>query len=539
MDKNSYNDFIVLDDGLVDISSGRAQTTGSNKNSNSPNPNKKKKIILISAIAATVVIALGVTGFCLFQSGVFGNSNSDSEFVFEDDTVVSGISIAGKTLEEAKELLTLKEESFIKPVSISVDADGEITTLTQADFEYTYDIDEVLNEIKNDTIDHTNEDKEYSVTATVTVDSVEKNAEKIETATNREAKNAYVSKFTPYAENRFEYAEAENGKELNTTDLSNQLKAAISQGVSETRIVAEVETVEAKIQIDDLKKNIEKLASYQTVSTNSANGTENMKISLAACNGSVIEPGATWSFNECTGDSNLESNGYKAAGVIVNGELTSGIGGGICQSSSTIYNAAIRANMDIEERYCHMWASSYVPTGLDATIDYPRLDLKLSNPTEYQMFMECKVVDNTLYVSIWGVKDSSYDEIKTENELTDKGSSRYTVKAWRVYYKDGKEVDREELGSSSYDTDHGYVFISAENDTNDKNTNVDNVTEPAEETTTKPTQKPTEKPATQPTTKATEKPTTKPTTEPTEKPTTKPTESTEPETPVETEPAED
>lgn len=321
--------------------------------------------------------------------------------------------------------------------------------------------------------------------------------------------------------------------------MSDQLKAAISQGVSETRIVAEVETVEAKIQIDDLKKNIEKLASYQTVSTNSANGTENMKISLAACNGSVIEPGATWSFNECTGDSNLESNGYKAAGVIVNGELTSGIGGGICQSSSTIYNAAIRANMDIEERYCHMWASSYVPTGLDATIDYPRLDLKLSNPTEYQMFMECKVVDNTLYVSIWGVKDSSYDEIKTENELTDKGSSRYTVKAWRVYYKDGKEVDREELGSSSYDTDHGYVFISAENDTNDKNTNVDNMTEPAEETTTKPTQKPTEKPATQPTTKATEKPTTKPTTEPTEKPTTKPTESTEPETPVETEPAED
>ncbi len=539
MDKNSYNDFIVLDDGLVDISSGRAQTTGSNKNGNSPNPDKKKKIILISAIAATVVIALGVTGFCLFQSGVFGNSNSDSEFVFEDDTVVSGISIAGKTLEEAKELLTLKEESFIKPVSISVYADGEITTLTQADFEYTYDIDEVLNEIKNDTIDHTNEDKEYSVTATVTVDSVEKNAEKIETATNREAKNAYVSKFTPYAKNRFEYAEAEKGKELNTTDLSDQLKAAISQGVSETRIVAEVETVEAKIQIDDLKKNIEKLASYQTVSTNSANGTENMKISLAACNGSVIEPGATWSFNECTGDSNLESNGYKAAGVIVNGELTSGIGGGICQSSSTIYNAAIRANMDIEERYCHMWASSYVPTGLDATIDYPRLDLKLSNPTEYQMFMECKVVDNTLYVSIWGVKDSSYDEIKTENELTDKGSSRYTVKAWRVYYKDGKEVDREELGSSSYDTDHGYVFISAENDTNDKNTNVDNVTEPAEETTTKPTQKPTEKPATQPTTKATEKPTTKPTTEPTEKPTTKPTESTEPETPVETEPAED
>ena len=105
--------------------------------------------------------------------------------------------------------------------------------------------------------------------------------------------------------------------------------------------------------------------------------------------------------------------------------------------------------MDVEERYCHKWASSYVPTGLDATIDYPRLDLKLSNPTDYQMFMECKLVDRTLYVSVWGVKDSSYDEIKTHNEITDKGGSSYTVKAWRVYYKDGKEVDRESLGSKS------------------------------------------------------------------------------------------
>ena len=85
--------------------------------------------------------------------------------------------------------------------------------------------------------------------------------------------------------------------------------------------------------------------------------------------------------------------------------------------------------MDVEERYCHKWASSYVPTGLDATIDYPRLDLKLSNPTEYQMFMECKLVDRTLYVSIWGVKDSSYDEIKTHNEMTDKGESRRTPSA--------------------------------------------------------------------------------------------------------------
>ena len=120
--------------------------------------------------------------------------------------------------------------------------------------------------------------------------------------------------------------------------------------------------------------------------------------------------------------------------------------------------------MKVEERYCHKWASSYVPTGLDATIDYGNLDLKLSNPTDYQMFLECKVVDNTLYVSFWGWKSDSYDLIMTRNKLTNKGSSSYTVKAWRVYYKDGKEIDSESLGSSTYDTENGYVFIDANND---------------------------------------------------------------------------
>lgn len=555
MSKNSYDDFIVLDEGLVDISSGKAAPTqandakhssGSRKNPN--NKNSKKKIIVISSVAAAVVVAIGITGFCLLQSGVFGNPTvENSEFVFKDGTVVSGVSISGKTMEEAKKLLESREESFIKPISISVDADGDVTTLTQSDFEYTFDIDTVLSNVKNDALNpsgnNTSESKTYEITATVTVDSIEKNAKKIEKATNRNAKNAYVSKFTPYSDKRFEYAEAEKGRKLNAEDLTNQLKTAVSQGASGSRIIADVETVDAKINVDDLKKNIKKLSSYETVSTNSENGTENMRVSLAACSGSVIEPGATWSFNKCTGDSNLESNGYKSAGVIANGELTSGIGGGICQSSSTIYNAAIRANMDVEERYCHKWASSYVPTGLDATIDYPRLDLKLSNPTEYQMFMECKLVDRTLYVSIWGVKDSSYDEIKTHNEMTDKGDSSYTVKAWKVYYKDGKEVDRKSLGSSTYDSDHGYVFIEADNDSNAKNTNVDNVNE-----TTKPESSNSEsshssssssssstssKP--QSSSSATSKP--KPTQAPTEAPTEPPAPPTQPE-PVPTDPPE-
>ena len=73
-------------------------------------------------------------------------------------------------------------------------------------------------------------------------------------------------------------------------------------------------------------------------------------------------------------------------------------------------------------------------------------------------------MDNTLYATFWGVKDGSWDEIHTVNEISDTGSSSYSVRAWRVYVKDGKEVDREELPESTYDLDSGMIFIEADND---------------------------------------------------------------------------
>lgn len=527
MNNNYYDDYIVANEELIDIASSSSGNNAKNNKrysqNNKQNKNgKNKKPIIIASVCVAVVAVLGVTGFCLYQSGVFTPKDPDAQFVFAEDTTVSGVSIAGMTMEQAKAMLESMEDTFVAPVNISVDVNGKVTNLTEDDFEYTFDIDKVLDIIKSDAEDENsdNDEKIYEITATVTEDSIQQNAKTIEKQTNKEAKNAYVSKFTPYSENRFEYTDAVDGCKLNTDDLNEQLQVVFASKVSEQRIVADVETVEAKITTEDIKNNVKKLSSYETVSTNTANGTSNMKVSLEACNGSVIEPGETWSFNECTGDSNLESNGYKSAHVISDGKIVDGIGGGICQSSSTIYNAAIKANMDIEERYCHKWASVYVPTGLDATIDYPRLDLKLSNPTEYQMFMECKLEDSTLYVSIWGYKSDSYDEIKTHNELTSRDSSSYTVKAWRIYMKDGKEVDRESLGSSTYDNDNGIIFISADSssDVSNKTTqkpdsssskassssSSSSKTEPA---TKKPTQPATQKP-TEPATEATEAPVT-------------------------------
>ena len=474
---NQSNDYVVLgNDGLMDISSGTPIAAEGYSDGfgagGSSNPNGgKKKIVIISAVAAAVVVVLGAAGVLLFQ-----NLNKESEaakqseeFMYAENTVVSGVDISNRTVELAKKLLERNEDKFVTPITFDIDVNGKDFQLKEADFTYTYNIDDVLAQIKSDTEKNqlaTDENGKttYTITATVVDDSITKNVSKLCEENDAEPKNAYVTDFKPYSENRFSFEEAVNGIKVDAKDLSTKIKDGFSKGNSVSKIAAVTETLKADMDAETLESKLVKLSTYETYSTNTENGTSNMKVALSACNGSVIKPGENWSFNSCTGDSNLESNGYKSAHVISEGKIIDGIGGGICQASSTIYNAAVRANLEIEERHNHQWASSYVPTGLDATIDYPNLDLVLSNPTKYQMFLECRVEGSTLYASFWGVKSDKWDDIHTRNEVTDQGSKSYTVRAWRIYLKDGKEVDSEELFKSTYDLDYGVVFIAADND---------------------------------------------------------------------------
>ena len=484
--------YLVMDkDGFIDISSGTPVknngTYGDGYHAASGDTaqggSKKPLVITIIAVAAAAVI--GVGGFAVYK--LLNKDSGDTEskiFTFAPNSIVSGIDISGKTVNQAKKLLEQNTDKFITPVTIDVDVDGSNTELRENDFTYTFNIDEVLQQVKADNENSTaptgDSPSSYTVVATVTDESIKSNVDKICEDGNTEPKNARVSEFHPYEAKRFDFEEAKDGITVNADDLSAQIKDSFVKGNTMSKITADVARKKADMSVGQLEEKLVKLASYETYSTNTENGTTNMRVSLDSCNGSIIEPGETWSFNACTGDSNLASNGYKSASVISEGKLIEGIGGGICQSSSTIYNAAVRANMKIVERYNHKWASSYVPTGLDATIDYPNLDLKLGNTTDCQMFIECKVVGNTLYCSIWGEKPTAYDEIRTHNELGDSGEKSYSVRAWRLFYKDGKEIDREELPKSTYDNDYGVIFTQSDNDPQATNTNVDGVSDGVE-----------------------------------------------------------
>ena len=117
--------------------------------------------------------------------------------------------------------------------------------------------------------------------------------------------------------------------------------------------------------------------------------------------GALIAPGKTFSFNGTTGERTAEK-GFEEAPVIINGELQTGLGGGICQVSTTVFNAAYEAGLQIDERTNHALYISHYPLGRDATVNYPDLDLKFTNDTDHWLLLRTFVGSGSLTVNLYG-----------------------------------------------------------------------------------------------------------------------------------------
>ena len=129
---------------------------------------------------------------------------------------------------------------------------------------------------------------------------------------------------------------------------------------------------------------------------------ENIQLACKTIDGTVIEAGGTFSFNDVVGERTKE-RGYKKAKMFLNGERVTGYGGGVCQVSSTIYNAALLANFEIIERHAHPKPIDYLPPGKDATVNFGTMDLKFKNNRPYPVRIECKSDNLTVLVVIYEI----------------------------------------------------------------------------------------------------------------------------------------
>jgi vancomycin resistance protein YoaR len=174
-----------------------------------------------------------------------------------------------------------------------------------------------------------------------------------------------------------------------------------------TRSHAERTVAEAR------RMGIKKLvASYTTTYGGEANRLHNVRLVAGLVDSHLIAPGAEFSFNRTTGERTADK-GFREAPVIINGELQTGLGGGVCQVSTTVFNAAFEAGLPITARTNHSLYISHYPTGRDATVNYPDLDLRFVNDTGKWLLIRTFVGSSSLTVALYGTPVNRRIEVET------------------------------------------------------------------------------------------------------------------------------
>jgi vancomycin resistance protein YoaR len=208
-------------------------------------------------------------------------------------------------------------------------------------------------------------------------------------------------------------APARDGLELDVPAAAKAILAAASQRAGRvarlrvSRAHAERTVAEAK------RMGVKKLvASYTTTYGGEANRLHNVRLVAQLVDNHLIAPGAEFSFNRTTGERTADK-GFREAPVIINGELQTGLGGGVCQVSTTVFNVAFEAGLPITARTNHSLYISHYPTGRDATVNYPDLDLRFVNDTGKWLLLRTFVGSSSLTVALYGTPVNRRIDVET------------------------------------------------------------------------------------------------------------------------------
>ena len=268
------------------------------------------------------------------------------------------------------------------------------------------------------------------------------NIQKIHDEIYKEPVNAY------YTTEPFKVYKEEKG-----LDFAISVEEA-TQMLKENKTEYEIELKELKPQItvSDLGDAAfpDTLSTFTTTyGTADVNRNANIALAAQSINSVVVMPGETFSYNELIGECST-ARGYKISTIYLNGELSTGIGGGICQVSTTLYNAVLRANLEIVQRRNHSLGVTYVPAGQDAMVNIGTSDFKFKNNREYPIKVIAYVNPGSVTCAIKGLKQDVEYEVKLESRTIEKTDVKYKVETFKVLYLNGNVVSRTWLSTDTY-----------------------------------------------------------------------------------------
>lgn len=380
------------------------------------------------------------------------------------------------------------------------------------------DTDNLLNKLKErlDSIEITDEYIEIPV---IQKKPEEINVDKIHEEVYKEVQDAYYTKdpFTIHPE--------VEGVDFNV----DEAKAMIAAEDKEEYVI-KLTITKPKVTVNDIGTEAfpDKLGTFTTrYDAKDADRTTNLRLACQKLNNKVVMPGETFSYNQTLGERTIAA-GYKNAKVYENGQVVDGIGGGICQISSTLYNAVLLANLDIVERRNHQFVTSYVEAGKDATVVYGTTDFRFKNTRKYPIKIIATANSGIATISIYGIKEETEYDISFQvnriatiptstkyvedsslpvgtEKVKQKGANGVKTETYIIKSLNGKVVSKELLSRDTYNAMQKIVLKGTKgaSTTNTDNTGTQDNTQnqtPTNPSTTPPVTPPTEETPSTPTT---------------------------------------
>lgn len=415
------------------------------KKYNSISSNNKVKRNVFICLGILIIILLSAT---FYEFTLVKKYNG----LFYPGIYFNNINLSGKKISQLDDIINSENEKIV---------DGKITiSNVNGDYDYTYkELGIITNkdDIKNEIINY---NKNLSLIEKLKMINMKKKRKVfyLKGTYDKESINKFVISLKTRLDvqeredglvvddkHNVSYAPSVNGFSLDVDKTAKELEKSLNNLTNQTKVKAYGTVVKMEDKNKELASINTKIASYTTTFENVGNRGHNIVLAASKLNGTVLMKDDEFSYLKVVGPYSAK-NGYLPAPAYVNKVLSTANGGGVCQLATTLYNAQLRANLEIVYRINHSYAPVYVPKGLDATVYSTTTDYKFKNQYDYPVYITSYVVGGNLTVDIW-----SSD--KTLGNKTYEPYSYFSNGGYVSYLKEfenGKYVSQKYLNTSYY-----------------------------------------------------------------------------------------
>lgn len=448
------------------------------------NKNSEKRAIYI--ILGVILIIVASFGIYFYSVNKAIDSWKDRIY---PKISINGVEVGGKTKEEARKLININVVDKVNDKKLTLESEGEEVVIEYSKIKPEYKVEEALDKAlaygKDEGIFTQNAyikkglDSDIEVLFGYDEKVVENSKKELEKRVNKPAKDATLD----LSGNDIKVVEGTDGEKINKKKMDEIVAKSISGDIDkmEMKVNIPIEKATPAITGKMLSKIDYKIGSSTTnFNTGDTQRVTNLRLATDFINGTIVMPGETFSYNEVVGERTTE-RGFREGAAFVGNQVVPSIGGGVCQISTTLYQAVTRSGIPPTERHNHSMPVSYASPGQDATVAWDYLDYKFKNIYNVPVYIQGYLNGGSVTFNIYGnkeqLKGNKYSLVSVQTESINPGIRRIEdpsmpkgtqkiekracagsrVNGYLVAYKDGKEVDRALLSKDIYGSAQGIV----------------------------------------------------------------------------------